>query len=879
MSLKHFLFLLSVTFLATGAWAQSLGNAGTIEGTVTDQTGASVPDAKVTIKNGVSGYSQSATSGMDGTFRLTNIPPNPYHMEVTAAGFNASEQDVSVRNAIPVQVKAKLAVAGGQTSVTVEATGADILENDPSAHIDVDRSLILKLPSGDPGGGLSQAITYSTGGVAADGNGLFHPLGDHAQASFVVDGQPISDQQSKVFSTQLPTSAIQSMEVTTGTPDAEFGDKSSLVAQITTRSGLGAPKMFGNVEANYGSFGTAGGSVGLGFGSAKFGNFIAADGVRSGRFLDTPEYTPIHDIGNNQTVFDRLDYEPTGKDAIHLNLFAARNWIQNPNSYDQLSQDQHQRVLTWSIAPGYQHTVSAHTLITVNPYIRKDQFNYYASRDPFDDTPATQNQNRQLLNWGLRADVSTSKGRHNLKYGVDLKQTRLLENFGFGITDPTFNSPCINTDGSAVGDPALTSIAQCAAAGFQPNVATNPNVTGAPFSPALLPFDLSRGGQLFNFHAAANINQYAMYAQDAITAGNFVFNLGFRFDIYDGLVSKTGPQPRTGIAYNIKKTGTVLRVSYARTFETPFNENLLLSSATGIGGLAQNVFGASGVAIQPGFRNQFNAGFQQAVGKYLLIDADYFWKYTHNSFDFSTLLNTTITFPIAWHNSKLDGVTGRVSTTNLKGFQAYWTFGHTRARYFPPEDGGLIPQGTPLAGGVFRIDHDQAFQSTMSLRYQRPKNAEWVALTYRFDSGLVVSGVPDAGAAMALTPNQEVTLGLACNGVFATVASPIRTCLGSGGTAGVVTSKLITLPQGGYGPFPSAENDDHNPDRVKARNVLNLGIGTDNLLHKEGTLRYTASLEIQNLTNVTALYNFLSTFSGTHFLQPRSLVAKIGMTF
>ena len=879
MLLKHFVLLLFVGLSAASAEAQSLGNAGTIEGTVTDQSGASVPDAKVTIKNGVSGYMQSATSGMDGTFRMTNVPPNPYHMEVTAAGFNASEQDVSVRNAIPVQVKAKLAVAGGQTSVTVEATGADILENDPSAHIDVDRSLILKLPSGDPGGGLSQAITYSTGGVAQDGNGLFHPLGDHAQSSFVVDGQPISDQQSKVFSTQLPTSAIQSMEVTTGTPDAEFGDKSSLVAQITTRSGLGAPKMFGNVEANYGSFGTAGGSAGLGFGSAKFGNFIAADGVRSGRFLDSPEYTPIHDIGNNQTVFDRLDYEPTGRDAIHLNLFAARNWIQNPNSYDQLSQDQHQRVLTWSIAPGYQHTVSAHTLITVNPYIRKDQFNYYASRDPFADTPATQNQNRQLLNWGVRADVSTSKGRHNLKYGVDLKQTRLLENFGFGITDPTFNSPCIDSDGSAVGDPALTSIAQCAAAGFQPNIATNPNVTGAPFSSALLPFDLSRGGQLFNFHAAANINQYAMYTQDAITAGNFVFNLGFRFDVYDGLVSKTGPQPRTGIAYNIKKTGTVLRVSYARTFETPFNENLLLSSATGIGGLAQNVFGSTGVGIEPGFRNQFNAGFQQAVGKYLLIDADYFWKYTHNSFDFSTLLNTTITFPIAWHNSKLDGVTGRVSTTNLKGFQAYWTFGHTRARYFPPEDGGLIPQGTPLAGGVFRIDHDQAFQSTMSLRYQRPKNAEWVALTYRFDSGLVVSGVPDAGAALGLTPNQEVTIGLACNGVYATVASPIRNCLGPGGTQGMVTSKLITLPQGGYGPFLSAENDDHNPDRVKSRNVLNLGIGTDNLLHREGSVRYTASLEIQNLTNVTALYNFLSTFSGTHFLEPRSLVAKIGMTF
>jgi hypothetical protein len=324
----------------------------------------------------------------------------------------------------------------------------------------------------------------------------------------------------------------------------------------------------------------------------------------------------------------------------------------------------------------------------------------------------------------------------------------------------------------------------------------------------------------------------------------------------------------------------VLRIAYARTFETPFNENLLLSSATGVGGLAQNVFGSTSVQVQPGFRNQFNAGFQQAIGKFLLIDADYFWKYTHNAYDFSTLLNTTITFPIAWHNSKLDGVTGRVSTTNLHGFQAYWTFGHTRARYFPPETGGLIPQGVPLGEGVFRIDHDQAFQSTLNLRYQRPHKEEWIALTYRYDSGLVVSGVPDAGAALALTPHQQVTLGLACNGVYATVANPLRDCVNPNGTMGRVTSKLLTLPQGGYGGFPSQENNDHNPDRVKSRNVLNLGIGTDNLLHRaDDRMRFTASLQIENLTNVAALYNFLSTFSGTHFFQPRTFVAQIGIVF
>jgi hypothetical protein len=854
-------------------FGQSLGNAGTIEGNVVDPSGAAVPKAAVTIHNAVTGYTQSTTTGSDGSFRLVNIPPNPYRLEVAAPGFNTFEQNVDIRGGVPVQVKASMALAGAQTTVNVEASAA-ILEVDPSAHVDADRSTLLKIPAIDPGGSLSQAITYSTGGVAADGNGFFHPLGDHAQASFIIDGQPISDQQSKVFSTQLPTIAIQSMEVVTGTPEAEFGDKSSLIANITTRSGLGAGRVFGNLDATYGSFGSAGGSAALGFGNSQVGNFLGLDGLRSGHFLDTPEFRPFHDIGNNETAFDHFDYQPNGQNILHVNLFSARNWIQIPNDLDQLPQDQHQKVVTWSIAPGFQHTISPHALWTINPYIRKDEFFYYGSRDPLADFPSTQNQSRQLLNWGVKSDVSYVTGRHDLKVGIDLKQTRLREIFGFGITDPGFNSPCIDNTGAAIPDPTLTDPNQCVKAGYEPNTADNPDLVGNPFSPGLLPYDLSRGGSLFGFHAARNINQYAFFFQDGIKAGNFLFNIGFRGEHYDGLTSNNGAEPRAGIAYNLKSTGTVLRVAYARTFETPFNENLLLSSSGAVAAFQ----GLSAALIQPGRRNQFNTGLQQAIGKWLLIDVDYFWKFTHSSYDFSTLFNSTITFPIAWHNSKLDGVTGRVSTVNLKGFQAYWTFGHTRARYFPPQNGGFVAQGQAIGGSVFRIDHDQEFQSTGVFRYQF-RNREWVAFTWRYDSGLVVSGVPDAGTALTLTPNQQVSIGLACNGVLATVDNPLSDCVGPGGKQGLITSPLINFPQGGYDNFPSQENDDHNPARVTPRHIFNLGIGTDNLFHTEKRERITASLNIANLTNKVALYNFLSTFSGTHFLQPRTIVGRIGFAF
>jgi hypothetical protein len=839
--------------------AQSLGNAGTIEISVIDPTGAVVPTAKATLRNPITDYSQSAQAGSDQKIRFVNVPPNQYHLAVTSPGFSAFNQDVVVRNSVPIKVQASLALASAATTVEVEAAGADLVENDPSSHVDVDRNAISKLPVFDPGAGLSQAITFSSGGVAADSNGSFHPLGDHAQVSYQIDGQNISDQQSKVFSTQLPTSAIQSMSLNTGAPNAEFGDKSSLVAEITTRSGLGSGKQFGSVETYYGSFGSVGGGVSYGLGNEKFGNFIALDVSRSGRFLDSPQFTPFHDAGNNQTIFDRLDYQPTAIDVFHLNLFTARNWIQIPNTYDQLSQDQRQRVLTWNIAPGYQHTFNSQMLLTANLYARKDQFNYYPSRDPFADTPSTQSQSRQLFNYGLRTDLAINKGRHNIKVGIDLKQTRLIESFNFGITDPTFNAVCNNANGSPVTISSVTDPNTCEALGYSPN---------AGLEPGLIPFDLSRGGKPFQYRAAHNINQYAAYVQDSITLGNLVVNVGLRGDTYYGLTSDSAAEPRVSLAYNFKKTNTVLRAAYSRTFETPFNENLLLSSASGLtNGQSLAVLGANQApAILPGRRNQYNVGFQQGIGKYILVDADYFWKYTNNAFDFSTLQNTTITFPIAWHNSKLDGVNARVSTTNIHGFVVYWDTGHTRARFFPPQEGGLL-NTSRVPAGVFRIDHDQELQSTVNVRYQRPHNAEYFSFIWRYDSGLVVSGVPDVAAALQLTAAQQTTIGFACNGVYATFAAPLASCNGTG------TSKLLTLPQTG------TENDDHNPDRVKPRNVFDLEIGTDNLLHSEGAKRITASVQFENLTNLEAVYNFLSTFSGTHFLQPRTVIARVGFTF
>ncbi len=187
-----------------------------------------------------------------------------------------------------MDLKITLKIAGSSTTVTVEG-GADLLENDPTFHTDVDRALFDKLPLESQSSSVSSLVTLSAPGVAADSNGLFHGLGDHAENSFSVDGQPITDQQSKVFSNQIPLDSIQSLEVISGAPPAEFGDKTSLVIKVTTRSGQGITTPHGSVTASYGTFGTSNLGFDLAYGGEKWGNFISVNGLQSGRFLDPPE--------------------------------------------------------------------------------------------------------------------------------------------------------------------------------------------------------------------------------------------------------------------------------------------------------------------------------------------------------------------------------------------------------------------------------------------------------------------------------------------------------------------------------------------------------------------------------------------------------------
>jgi hypothetical protein len=889
----------------TGTPAGAGGNAAAIEGVVSDPTGAVVPGATVEIQNPVSQFTRTATTDGEGKFSFTNVPPNNYHLTARAQGFVAHAEDLDVRTSVPIAMKITLQIGAAAETVTVQGEAGDLVETDPTFHSDVDRQLFDRLPLESSSSEVSSLVTLATPGVSADSNGMFHGMGEHADNSFSLDGQPITDQQSKTFSNQIPLDAVQSMEVIAGAPPAEYGDKTSLVIDVTTRSGIGSTTPHGNVTTSYGAFGASDLNANFSYGQKNWGNFFSASGLNSGRFLDPPEFVVFHAHGNQENFFDRFDYVFSQNDAIHINAGFTRSWFQTPNSYDSQNYgvvgpdgnlvgpaDQRSKILTFNVAPSWTHTISNNSVFTLVGFVRRDDFHYYPSENPFADFSPIQSssiaQQRSLLNAGARADLTWSKGIHNVKVGASYMQTFLDENDQIGIVNPTLNSPCVDSNGNPV--PGFNSTSQCAAAGYSPNPA---------YTSVLSCYDLTRPfpspsagcssphSTFYPFVGHTDVKELALYVQDNINYKNWNFSLGIRGDLYNGLTTASQAEPRVGIAYNIRRTNTVLRVSYARTLDTPYNENLILSSTGCFNPVIAALVPCVPTPLSPGYRNEFHAGLQQAFGKYLVVSGEYVWKYTHNAFDFSVLDNTPITFPIEWHNSKVPGWALRVSVPTIHGFTALAVMSSVASRLFPPQVGGLgvVPQQN---GYPFLADHDEHFNQTLHMQYQFKPDWFWVGFNWRYDSGQVAGAAPCFGVQpfntcpdsttlpnglpavdlSGLTADQQFQGGLFCGNVkaspFASLPSPCP--------VGQYGSTLLSIPA------PNTQNNDKNPARMAARNLFDISIGDDNLF-KGDRYKWSLQVTVVNLTNKEALYNYLSTFSGTHYVSPRTVTAQLGFHF
>ena len=114
------LVLAFVRFGGTGvAFAQGLGGAGTLQGTVKDPTGGVMQAVEVRISNRVSGFARTATTDATGKYTFSNLPPNPYHVAVEVQGFQLLERDIDVRSGVPIMLDLTLSLAGATSTVDV----------------------------------------------------------------------------------------------------------------------------------------------------------------------------------------------------------------------------------------------------------------------------------------------------------------------------------------------------------------------------------------------------------------------------------------------------------------------------------------------------------------------------------------------------------------------------------------------------------------------------------------------------------------------------------------------------------------------------------------------------------------------------------------
>jgi hypothetical protein len=771
-----------ILWCSCAAWAQT---TATVAGTVCDPSGSPIPGARVLLRHALTGLERPAETKADGSFLLMSIPLRTYELSVRAEGFQTHEQSITLANAAAQTIAIRLEVKTNTTSATVSAFDRIelVTPEDTGTRVQINQKEIERLALSVGNRGL-ESVVQTFPGFAQNANGAIHPRGAHTQMSFLIDGMPITDQLTGAFANSVDPNIVQNVEIFTGNIPAEFGAKTAAVVNVNTKSGLGTDRRFtGSTAFSAAGFDTIGQVTQFGGQSKRFGYSGLINTMKSNRYLDAVSLDNLHNGGHSTRGFLRLDYQASEKDIFRVNLLFGRAPFQLANLRSQHANgmDQRQELADFSAAFNYVHTIDPTSTYEMNYSARTSTSNLLPSAG---DTPVTASQQRRLTVVTLTHRYAKVRGRHNLRGGVDLQRIPLHERFTFGVTDPTV-----------------------------------PDLANLPVS-------------LFRFDAKGTGGFYSGHLQDAIRLGDFQLSLGLRYDVYRFLVDDTLWQPRVGISYFLKKTGTVFRASYNRLMQTPQNENLLLSNAE-----------AATVLVQPGIRgkepirperqNLFEVGVQQALGRRFSLNSSFYHKNARNQQDVNNFLNTPVVFPMQLLAIRVNSVESRLVMTPAKGFSGSLSVTHSRAVSTPPFIGGLyIGNGNVqlLNEGPFVIDHDQklSLQTVMNYTHRR---GLYLTLSTRHDSGLV-AGNSDP-ATVARDPDYSDLL-----------------------------------------PYVNLPGD---PPRTRPRTIVDVVWGYERIRNERK--RWDINLQVSNVGNQTALYNFQSAFVGTRVVQPRTAGVRFRVFF
>ncbi len=680
-------------------------NSGELRLKVTDPSGLGVK-ASVLVVSQANQYQAALATDDEGRLDLQRLPYGPYNLEIRRAGFALTSSSVEIRSEFPLDLHVQLKVSTVSQSVRVNAANTLIDPDQAGSVSQVGSDFIQHRLSSIPGRSI-QDLVNSQPGWLYEGNAVLHPRGSEYQTQFVTDGIPLTDNRSPSFGPEIEADDVQSMSIYTAGIPAEYGRKMGGVVELNTLADS-QPGFHGQVVLSGGSFDTLGG-FGEGqylWGKNTFG--LSASGGMTSHYLNpvVPEnYTNTGTVGDFSGRYER---DLTPKDRLNITLRRELSRYQLPN--EQVQEAPHADPYDPSLPPesqlqnannfetmgtlSYEHSFSPGAIADFRAMVR-DNANHFDSN--VYSTPIEVFQHNWFNEEYFKGSVTVSRGRHEIKAGVESDNMFLHENFSYLITDDTQ---------------------------FDPSTPLN-----------------------FSFAAHRPDLEQAVFVEDQVRFGNWTMNAGVRWDHYQLLLNRQAVSPRVAISRYFRSSGLVLHASYDRVFQTPSFENILLSSSTAATTLDTI---SLELPVQPSVGNYLEAGLTKAFQKKFKLDADYFERFVNNYADDDQIDNTTISFPIAFRKAIIYGAEGKLELPESHGFSGFLSYSYEVGNAWFPVTGGLFLGDDAVipSSGHFPDSQDQRNTLRGRLRY-RVLPRVWVAGGAQYDSGLPFDFQGTVGQALA----------------------------------------------------------------------------------------------------------------------------------
>lgn len=686
---------LAILLLALPLLAQS--NAGELRLRVTDPDGLPI-QASIDLSSDALQFHRSFSTDDSGQFAIRNLSFGLYRLRVQRESFSPYSGVIEIRSALPAEYVIKLNIAALSTAVDVTAEPT-LLDPERTTTINhLDSKAITDRPSSLPGRSLPDLVDSQPGWLF-EGNAVLHPRGSEYQTQFVVDGIPLTDNRSPGAGPELEADDVDSLNIYTAGIPAEYGRKMGGVVEVNTARDP-QPGIHGELVLSGGSFDTAGAFANV---QDSWGNntmSLSGSGNGTARYLNPVVPENYTNRGTTSDFAASYDREITSHDRLTISVRHELARYEIPN--DQLQQfpegqdpagtaPQLQTAgnfETMGIA-SYQHIFTPNTLLNVRGMVRDNSSNLNSNDGSWPIAAFVRNDFKEGY---FNSAISTHQRRHEWKAGIESDNLFLHENFSDRITAST-------------SDP------------------NNPFDPGTP--------------QAFAFAGSRPDLEQSAFLQDLIHLGKWTVNAGLRWDHYQLIVNQNAVSPRFSVSRYLPAAKLVVHASYDRVFQTPSFENILLASSTEVVSLNPSVLR---LPVKPSHGNYFEFGATKSFLGQFRLDTNYFRRYVDNFADDDQILNTAVSFPIAFRRAILYGAEGKLDMPHWKGFSGFLSYSYIVGNVWFPVTGGLFlgddaVNATAQLTGHFPDSQDQRNTARSRIRYQLTSRL-WIAAGAQYGSGL-----------------------------------------------------------------------------------------------------------------------------------------------